>query len=131
MTYDLWHMRTCDFLLKYGMISNFYERIGWSQKLNSEFLCSTYMSSLGTKYQFYHWLCIGTRNIKKLKIQNLLVCVTYELSHCQIAFIKPSTDLEDKSEISQKPLIFTNLDILLIYTNLNDLQVSQAIWKND
>ena len=24
------------------------------------------MSSLGTKYQFFHWLCIGTRNIKRL-----------------------------------------------------------------
>ena len=33
--------------------------------------------------------------------------VTYELLHCRIAFIKPSTNLEDKSEIPQKPLILT------------------------
>ena len=26
-------------------------------------------------------------------------CVIYEYSHCQIAFIKPSTNPEDKSEI--------------------------------
>ena len=71
---DLWHMRTCDFLWKYGMIWNFYERIGWGKHFNSEFLCSTYMSSLGTKYQIYHWLCIGTRNIKRPRIQILLVC---------------------------------------------------------
>ena len=51
----------------------------------------------------------------------LKASVTLGLLHCRSAFIKPSTDSLDKSEIPQKPLIFTNLDILLIYTNLNDL----------
>ena len=32
------------------------------------------MSALGTKYQIFHWLCIGTRNVWNLKIQILLVC---------------------------------------------------------
>ena len=43
--------------------------------------------------------------------------VTFDKVHCQISFIKPSTDSEDKSEIPQKPQIFTNLDTLLICTN--------------
>ena len=34
MTYDLWHLRTCDFLWKCGMIWNFYDRIGLDQKSN-------------------------------------------------------------------------------------------------
>ena len=49
------------------------------------------------------------------------VYVAFGFSHCRIAFIKPSTNSEDKSEIPQEPLIFTNLDVLMIYTNLNDL----------
>ena len=33
--------------------------------------------------------------------------VKYELPHCRIAFIKPSTNLEDESEIPQKTINFT------------------------
>ena len=47
------------------------------QKIKSEFLCNACMSSLGTKYQFFHWLCIGIRNIKSFKLQFLLSCTWY------------------------------------------------------
>ena len=36
------------------------------------------MSSFGDKYQFYHWLCIGTRNTKIFKLQFLFTC-TWDL----------------------------------------------------
>ena len=39
---DGWHMKTCDFLWKYGMIWNSYDRIGLDQKIKSEFLCNAY-----------------------------------------------------------------------------------------
>ena len=61
-------MKTCDFLWKYTMIWSFYERIGSSQKFNSEFLCSIYMSSLGDQIPNFpltlHW------NQKYLKSQD-------------------------------------------------------------
>ena len=31
MTYDLWHLKTCDFLWTWGMIWSFYDRIGLDQ----------------------------------------------------------------------------------------------------
>ena len=48
---------------------------------------------LKTTARVHHTQGKDTKHIRPL-------CVTYELSHCRIAFIKPSTDPEDKSEIS-------------------------------
>ena len=39
-------------------------------------------------------------------------CIAHEYSHCQIAFIKPSTDPEDKSETPYYLEIWQFIDLL-------------------
>ena len=77
---NLWHMKTFDHVTE-SMKWRFYERLGWNQKFKLNFKCNAFLtvvSSLGDKYQFYHWLCIETRNTKIFKLQFLFTC-TWDL----------------------------------------------------
>ena len=63
------------------MWQELWNEVSRTKKFKLGFKCNAFLtvvSSLGDKYQFYHWLCIEPRNTKIFKLQFLFTC-TWDL----------------------------------------------------